>query len=109
MVVLGHIAFDENKVPGFSLPCVVVPPNCIEPPAAFARHRQYSHTVEDAALQVSCLRERYNISVPICVSLTLQGRWYEPSKYIDDKFWNGKYVYKECDVRNFTQEDDPLE
>ncbi|XP_070379587.1 uncharacterized protein [Dermacentor albipictus] len=102
IVVLGHISFQENKIP--SLQCVLLPPNIYKIPPSVRANITHAHTFHEACLLAQCLRTQQKIQVPIGVSFTMKGRWYRPK--IDD-YKNvdiGEYdLFKDCVVSDEDQ------
>ncbi|XP_070379593.1 uncharacterized protein [Dermacentor albipictus] len=103
IVVLGHTSFQENKIP--SLRCVLLPPNIHKIPPGVREKITHAHTFVEAGLLAQCLRKQQNIQVPIGVSFTMKGRWYQPK--IDD-YENadiGEYdLFKDCVVSDEDQD-----
>ncbi|XP_070379584.1 uncharacterized protein [Dermacentor albipictus] len=103
IVVLGHTSFQENKIP--SLRCVLLPPNIYKIPPGVRARITHAHTFHEACLLAQCLRTQQKLQVPIGVSFTMKGRWYQPK--IDD-YENpdiGEYdLFKDCVVSDVDQD-----
>ncbi|XP_065303460.1 uncharacterized protein [Dermacentor albipictus] len=109
IVVLGHLSYQENKFKGFAYYCYVLAPNLLtlDQHIVYSRNKTawYSHTLGDAAVLATCLRQERDIKSPLAISFTLKGRMYQPKvkEAIDET------LFKKCIPGNFSQYVDPLE